>query len=383
VSLFQLKRAKLIKGLVLSALSLSLMGNDSCGGSKDSEGRILRRRVQMGQITAPPIELPPAFGGKKFDFAYVANMQMYDILRRTQSFSTADVDPNQAWDPSGLDDSLKGEFNSCEEDQEIQSYDANTGQKLSGVISKTTISQSAACLIEVPQAIIEGNILDFQLTSGGGLSIGLADIKFLSALDFSFEKYRLDVTLRAKHPLERGDHFFSTTIKQSYGKKMQLSAGLNFGAISLGPKYYFQSPLAKVVDEGLTEAVTELRNNWSKDDPWYAMVLRNCDKYLYLNGGMGNDAGLKVGDILAVKNVNYYWYGEACHSELKGETSLKPIAYAKVISVGRNISAAEIIEHDNAYEHTGLPIYPGARVYLEKMVEQVQAEAKKKQQKTR
>lgn len=378
---------RLVKGLVLSGLSFGIMGNSSCDKQDPApEQRMLRRRVQMGKINAPPIELPQSFGGKKFDFSYVANMQMYDILRRTQSFSTADVDPNQTWNSDGLDNSLKDDFNSCgyEEDQEAQVYSGLTGQKMAGSLaSKTSMSQSAACLIDMPQARIEGDILDFQLTSGGGISVGLGSIKFLKALDFSFEKYQLDVTLRAKHPLEIGDHYFSTTLQKSFGKKMSVGATIDFGAISLGPKYYFQSPLSKVVDEGLTMAVTDLRNNWSKDDPWYAMVLRSCDKYLYINGGMGNDAGLKVGDIVAVKNVTYFWYGESCKSKLKGEMSLKPVAYAKIISVGRNISAAEIIERDPNYPHLPDRIYPGSRVYLEKMVEQVQADAAKTQQKLR
>jgi hypothetical protein len=369
---------KIAKGLVLCALSASLMGAESCDTKDDKTvARQLRRRVQLGKIQAPPIELPPSYGSKKFDFSYVANMQMYDILRRTQSFSTANVDPDQDFNSDDLNDEAKTDFNSCsdEEDQEVGINQLNSN-------SKVTFSKSAACMIDMPQAVISGAILDFQLTNGGGLSLGLSDVKFLTGLDFSFERYQLDVTLLAKHPLEKGDHYFSTVIKQSYGNKFAGSVGLNFGSITLGPKYYMQSPLSKVVDEGLTKAVSQLASNWSADDPWYAMVLRSCDKFIYINGGFGNDAGLKVGDILRVHNVTYEWNGASCRSQLLGEMAGPPVAYVKIISVGRNLSAGEIIERDPKYPHLPDRIYPGSRVYLEKTVEQIQAEQSKASQKT-
>jgi hypothetical protein len=369
---------KVTKGLVLISLSVSVMGAQSCKEEETPVVRQLRRRVQLGKIQAPPIELPPSYGSKKFDFAYVANMQMYDILRKTQSFSTANVDPNQVFDPADLNDDAKTDFNNCsDDDQEMQVFSGN-GQKLNG---KVTFSKSAACMIDMPQAVISGAILDFQLTNGGGLSLGLANVKFLQALDFSFERYQLDVTLLAKSPMEIGDHYFSTTVKKSFGNKFGASVGLNFGTITLGPKYYMQSPLSKVVDDGLTQAVNELKNNWSADDPWYAMVLKACDKFIYINGGYGNDAGLKVGDILRVQNVTYEWQDRACHSQLRGEMALNPVAYVKVISVGRNLAAGEIIERDPQYPHLPDRIYPGSRVYLEKTVEQVQAEQAKASQK--
>ena len=77
---------RLGKSLVLVPLALMLMANQQC--QQPSGARELRRRVQMGQIDAPKMPLPD---GGSFDFKYVANAQMYDVLRKTQSFSTSTI----------------------------------------------------------------------------------------------------------------------------------------------------------------------------------------------------------------------------------------------------------------------------------------------------
>ncbi|MBV6514012.1 MAG: hypothetical protein FMNOHCHN_03598 [Ignavibacteriaceae bacterium] len=369
------------KSLVLVGIAGTMMGNQGCKEQTvdtSSTERQLRRRVQLGKIDAPVIQLPASFSNTKFNFGYAANIQMYDILRKTQSFSTANIDPDASFDPSGLDDSAKGDFYKCEaEDQEMQVYDYNTNARLkASVASKETLSSSAACLIDMPQALIKGAITNFQLTSGTGASLSLGNIVAGLGVEgaFDFKKYTMTVSLMAKHPLEIGDHYFSTTVNSSYANQKEMSGKITYQTFGFGLKSYRASDLSKVVDDGLTQAVSDLNKNWSTDDPWYAMVMRSCDKYVYINGGFGNDAGLKVGDIVKIANVKYFWKGDPCHSKLKGEIADKVVAYAKITSVGRNIAQAWIIENDPKYPHGSDKIYPGSRVYVEKLVEQVKAE---------
>lgn len=367
----QFRNSKAAKTAMMLGWMALMLANEGCNDTTQPTAppRELRRRVQMGAIAAPVIELPAAVGRTKFDFAYVANAQMPDILSKTNSFSTANVDPNEIFNPSGLDNSEKDRFNQCGEDpaaSETASFYSKTNVAIYG--SKTSISSSAACLISMPQAILEGSIYDFQLTSGGGIQLGLSGIPFLSGLSFDIAKYTMNAELRAKAPLEKGNFYFSTTTTKSFGKNWSASAQLNFGMLALGPKYYSQTPLSQMVSEVMTSAIQELKSNWTADEPWYAMVLRSCDKYIYINGGFGNDAGLKVGDIVKIVNMKYFWDGEPCQGYLTGALVDKTVAYAKVTQVGMNVSEAEIIENDPNYPHLPDLIQAGARVYAEKLV---------------
>lgn len=356
----------LIKGAALVAIAGSMMGNQSCEQAPEAK-RELRRRVQMGQVVAPPIQLPQ---GGKFDFQYVANAQMYDILRKTGSFSTATIDPAKTYDTSGLSSDEAEVFNRCSDDEDDVSVDQF------GIHTKTTISKKAACMIDMPQGIVSGNILDFTLTSGGGVSLKLSQIAFLSGLSFNFKKYELSLTMKVMDPLIAGGHVagdrktIATTSQQSFGKEWGAEVGLVFSGFELGPSYYYKTPLRKVVDEGLTSAINDLKTQWNEAQPWYAMVLRNCDKYIYVNAGNKTDAGLMTGDILKIQNVSYRWEGKSCESRLMGAVDYVggPVAYAKVVTVGDTISTAVIIEKDPNYPYSpDQIIQPGARVYMEKM----------------
>lgn len=349
------------------------MGAEKCTKKPEPqpEPRQLRRRVQLAPIQAPVIELPEQLGRKKFDFAFVANMQMYDILSKTQSFTTATIDPNETWDPSDLNEDSKDRFNQCgdADDVGVQNYHYWSNSKMQA------ISRNAACMIYMPQAKIEGSVIDFTLTTDIDVSLGLKEIPFLNFVKFKMSKYMISVDLRAKHPMEIGDHYFSTVIMDKWAKDWGASVGLDLGALTLGPSGYFKTPLKNMVNEAFTEAVKKLRDQWTADEPWYAMVMKSCDKYIYINGGYGNDVGLKTGDIVRIQNVKYFWDDQVCKSRLIGEIRGETVAYAKVTTVGRNISEAWIIQGDPNYPmNEKYVIYPGSRVYMEKMVEEKPAD---------
>lgn len=343
----------LAKSVAAVGLASLMMGNEGC---EQQDGRAMRRRVNMGKITAPKIQLPAGQG--TFDFEYVANAQMYDVLRRTQSFSTSTIDPLKSYSPDGLSDSEAAQFNQC--------MDPEDAYSASGLLTKSIISERAACVIDLPQGVVSGNILDFRLTSSGGLSLSLAQVAFLPSLSFDFKRYELAMTLKVMDPLIAG-HNIAATSQQSYGSEFGAEAQLNFSGLSLGPTFYYNSPLRAVVEDGMIQSLKDLKKQWDVSHPWYATVLRNCDKSIYINAGGASDAGLVVGDVVKVHNVKYRWQGEVCSSALTN-TTINPeaVAYAKVISVGDTMSIAQIIDNDPENYPYSLDqvIKPGARVYM-------------------
>lgn len=358
----------IIKLSLIFGIVVTSMGNQRCQ-EHPTKVRELKRRVQVGVLRAPSIQLPQ---GAQFDFQYVANAQMYHILNKTDAFSTATIDPAKLFDSTGLSQEEAQVFHQCDDEQDEIS--------VSGVHQKSTFSQLAACMIDMPQGIVSGNILDFTLIGKGGVSLKLNQIPSLTGASFEFQRYELSVTMRVLHPLQRGGivpgdrKVITTTAQEKRSNDFGVGLTLNFGGFELGPSYYYRSPLRRVVDDALTASIEDLKNQWNKVEPWYAMVLRSCDKYIYVNAGNASDAGLKVGDILRIQNVNYRWQGQSCRSDLLGTVDFVggPVGFARVVSVGDNISAAVILDRDPQYPYSREQIIrPGARVYIEKLSEPV------------
>ena len=367
---------QIIKGLALIGIAGSMMGNQSCQQTT-AASRELRRRVQMTQMTAPPIILPQ---GGTFNFQTAANAQMYTVLQSTSAFTTSTIDPLKIYDTTGLSSDESSQFNQCNDQPVVTT---------SGTLStKSTISQVAGCMIDMPQGLIKGSILDFTLYNSAGLSLNMAQIPGLPAVGggFSFEvkSYAMDLAMQAMSPLVAGgivagDHkVIAATSKESFQNSFQASLTINFAGFGLGPSYYQQSPLSQVVLDGLTQGVNDLKSQWDAAEPWYAMVIKNCDKYIYINAGNASDVGLKPGDIIRIQNVDYRWQGDACKSQLQSAVDYigGPVAYATVINVGDNMSTAQIIDKDPNYPYNpNQLIYPGARVYMEQMVGTAPAQA--------
>lgn len=369
-------KIKMVQSLALLAIAGTMMGNQSC--DKAPEARELRRRVQMGKVTAPPIPLPTdQFAGRKFDFAYAANTQISSILMSTKAFSTAAVDPNESFNPDGLSEEAKKYFNQCGDEVSTQEFDKLSNAPIHAKMGDA--SKDAACLIGSPAGLINASIIDFSFKDGFGMDLSLKNLP-INMFNFNVETYQLRVGMQAHAPYDNSAHDLAAITRDDNANKGQIGAGLNFGEFGLGLKYYYSSPLGKLVNTAFTNAVNDLKNKWNEDpgNRWYSMVLRNCDKYVYLDAGGANDVGLKVGDILEIKNVKYFWEGKRCASALDREIDAETIAYVKIKNIGRNMAEGEIIEGDPAYPQIAALIYPGARAYMHKFVEQVEAEKKAK-----
>jgi hypothetical protein len=347
---------------VLIPLALLMMGNQKCQ-EPQAQVRELRRRVEMGAIESPQMSLPD---GKKFDFKFVANAQMYDVLRKTQSFSTATMDGTIELEQ--MTDADRDAFNRCDDD--VLNLDGKLQTKAGQV------STVATCMINMPQAVIEGSIMNFEITNGAGVNV---DILGSPSIGFGVDvkKAVLTMAFQADDPLIPGQVLAATTSKANRFET-SLNASIDFGSFSIGPKYYFKSELSGVVNKAMVSGITDLKKQMDEASPWYGMVLKNCDKAVLINVGGAADANLKKGDILEIYNVRYRWSGDVCKSNLLGSvpSTGEPIAVAQVEIVGDTLSQAKIISQ------TDTKIQPGSRVYVRKLIEQVQQEeaaaAKKK-----
>lgn len=333
-----------LQGLLMVGLGLSLMGNEGC--EEAPKARELKRRIQMGTVEAPKMNLPD---GGVFDFKFAATAQMAQVLSSTDSFSYVNqLDPGFI----NLNDMSKEEkaaFERCGEDPEE--------------FMKT--SRTAACMIRMPQARLSTNIISFELTNKFGLTLG-ADAfgGFSSGVEFS--KSKMTIAMNATHPLIDGLEIASTR-KQATQTETKLGFSIPLGGLSIGPSAYFKTPLADVVYKGMQKSVLDLKNQWNSSEKWSAMVLKNCDDAIWINAGSKSDVGLVEGDVFEVYNVYYEWAGEVCDSELRGvmKSTAKPIALVQVEIVGNTFSQARIIES------TGEPILPGARVEVRKLYDPV------------
>jgi len=341
---------KIAKGSVFLSLAFLMMGNEKCQ-EPEIASRELRRRVEMGMIEAPPISLPE---GGRFDFKFVANAQLYDVLRKTQSFSTSTMDGTH--DLTQMTQADRDAFNRCDDDV------LNAPSKLLRA-KADKVSTVATCMINMPQAVIEGSVTGFELVNSVGLAIDLlkpADIGF----SIDVKKATLTMAFQADDPLIPGQHL-ATSTPRANRQELALSANVNLGAFSVGPHAYFKSPLADVVNKAMVAGIKDLKEQMDANSPWYAMVLKNCDKAILINAGGASDAGLQKGDILEVYNVRYRWEDEVCESNLLGSlpSSGDPIAVAQVEVVGDTLSQARIIQQ------TEVKIQPGARVYVRKLIQ--------------
>jgi hypothetical protein len=342
-----MKSKQIARALVFLPLGLLMMGNQKC--EDQNTMRELRRRVQMGSVQAPPMPLPD---GGSFDFKFAANAQMYDVLRRTTSFSTSTNDGSSGLDTTQMTQEERDAFNQCED---------SSAQMMSNDLFSKVMTQNSACMIHMPQAVINTDIVNFELTSSGGISIGIADWANLG-VGLTYKKATLTMAMRADDPLIPG-HVIAASTPKAKRQEFAVNLSANPGGVGIGLNFYSKTDLAKVVSTAMEKGIVDLKQQFDLAEGWYGQVLKNCDKAILINAGNSSDAGLQVGDQFEVYNMWYDWEGEACNSTLLGvmKSTQKPIAVVEVEIVGNTFSQARVIEQ------TEVKILPGARVYVKKL----------------
>jgi hypothetical protein len=351
------------KGLSALAMAALFASNQACKEQAQDEGpRQLKRRVALGTIQAQQMPLP---GGGTFDFGFAASVQMSDVLRTSKGF-TIDNQFENNFDLDGMDEISQEEFHQCRDASET----SEPAVTVFGKLGSYKMSATAACMIKMPQAIINTAFYDFELEQVIGGSVKFANFYQLGA-DAKIKTARLHLGMNAIHPVS-GDMVatIDTSAKQ---QSLDVNGSINWGLIGIGGSYYYQDTLGKTVRKGLDTAVSSLKKQFDeqasfadKTKSWWATVLKNCDDDIFINAGGAYDSGLMVGDTFEVYNVVYDWSGDICNSKLNWDMpeSSAPIGIFEVTVVGTKASKAKAIWQD-----PNVKIKPGARVYVHKLVD--------------
>ncbi len=333
---------KVVKAGVLIAGAAVTMGNQKCEQQQVvAPARTLKKIVEMGSIQSSPLIFPNG----SFDFKFVANQQIYGVLMESKEF-TLRYAPPIAVPPEEVRSGDDNFFNLTKADgQMMKAFAQAVGKDNYNV----QYAKTAWCMVNLPQAKISGSVNSFELIGGGGLTVGFTPAgayptNGLTSAGFNVEWAQLDLSLMALRPLTSKVMAASNvTSKQT---KTKVNFGLNFGAFTIGPSAYYQTPLAQVTKNALVKSVGNLNASLQSEE-WYTRVMANHDTHLVIVGG--TDVGLEAGDQLLVYNEDYYWEGEPCNSKYLGGGAAAGSAVAKIEIdwVGDEISRGRVIEQNS------------------------------------
>lgn len=320
-------------GVMCSAAGM-MMGNQSCQQQPEAT-RELKRIIDMGKLTAPSITLPQ---GGTFDFQYVANQQVYSVMQTSDHFALRYGTPVV---PTSSTATEAKTLNLSNNDRVMMKAAALNA----GVSEKPVMSKEAECLVNLPNERISGSVNSFEMIGGAGVQIGFnaagpLDVSGLTGLGFSIQWAQLALSMFATNPLTAG--VMSSANVTADQTKTSVNFTLNVGAFSVGPSAYYQTPLAKVTENGLIKAAdalyTGLEN--SSEGEWYTRVLMDQDTHLVIIGG--KDVGVKVGDQFNVYNEYAVWDGDPCNSKYYGSAPSDPVATIQIDTVGDYISFGKV-----------------------------------------
>lgn len=329
----------------LPMIGLFCMGNTSCKQTSSTSSRQLKKLVEFKKIDAKPINLGSA---GSFDFEWVVNNDMYPVLSKTDSF-TFKYRQNAVTGNSNFSSSVASKATLDISQVNLGLKPADQAQLENLVISKTgsyvppTFSTAAQCMVDLPQAYINGAINSFEMIGGGGINLGYTPAGSVSnvtgQLQLSIQKAQLDMTMNAIDPLS--SYVIASTIVDQKQTSTKLNFLLNLFPLTAGFNYYYSTPLATVTKKALTKAVQNIAGVLNKQE-WYTRVLYDLDPELAVIGG--TNMGLQVGDQLAIYNDLYAWEGEPCNSNYIGGASTRPAVIVEVIGVGLELSYVKVIE---------------------------------------
>lgn len=334
---------KLLKATILVAGAAMTMGNQKCEENPQTTSeRTLKKIVELGAIRSSPVIFP---GGGAFDFQFVANQQIYGVLMESKEFALK-YNPPIAIPPQDARPGDAGFFNLTKADGQMMKTFAEAAGKDNYNVQ---YAKTAWCMVNIPQAKLAGSVNSFELIGGGGLTLGFTPngaypTNGLASAGINVEWAQLDLSMMALRPLtSKVMAAANVTSKQT---KTKVNFGLNFGAFTLGPSAYYQTPLAQVTKNALVKSVGSLNEQLKKEE-WYTRVLANHDTHLVIVGG--TDVNLEPGDQLLVYNEDYYWEGEPCDSRYLGGGAQAGSAVAKIEIdwVGDEISRGRVIEQND------------------------------------
>jgi hypothetical protein len=370
-----------IKALIPLVMIAGLsMGNEGCE-EKPESARVLKMDIEIGALKGRMVRLP---NGESVDFPYVANSLFYrqvinhdhfvignpvpsslGLLSSGGSFKTMKADDASSGEaaPSGLvsgkDVSVLDQYGLLKstriEGASLLSGEMKEREVVEGKATASAVTKLPACLYDLPQALLGGEVISFEATGGGGIGIGYnsgGDVAGGVGGRINFEQSRLEIGLRTDDPLSQQ----AITIGDGVAHQSRVAFGIDFvPGVPVGLNFFFNTPITDVIrnamDVGLDAIVDRYKVLLSVNRDWnevwesrviYDPEIVNNDTHIAFRGGYR--AGVQVGDTFNVTNLHYAWEGAACYTRLKYKIPLTttPVAEATVVSVGDNVSVAVV-----------------------------------------
>jgi hypothetical protein len=352
--------SSILKIVALGTVAGLMMGNTSCQNqtAPAPQARVLRRLVEVGKISAQPIQLPD---NQVFDLQFVINQQFPDVLVGSQQYTVINRDMASTLPAPGTPLAPGTPAKSA----------SNLSVRDEAVLNKIGVgadawygSQEAECLINMPQFRLDGVVNSYEWVSGGGLTVGYSPTGSHTVTNVGgsvhFDKAQMDLTLRALNPVDRKIMDVANVTQNQI--KTKVAFDISFGTISIGPEFYYQKGLAEVTKEALNLALASLRV-LTDSEPWYTRAGEVQDNFVTIVGG--DDIKLQAGDQVSFQNARYRWDSEkdACDpAHYIGYTAGQVVALGTVVDVGDHISTVQIDQNSMKAD-----IMLGAMVKMVKM----------------
>lgn len=354
-----------MKMLLLASLAPLLMGNEGCEQqtSKTSSERRLRHQVELYKLQAPRISFP---GAENFDFEFVLNAQIYDVINADDRFVVA----FNSGDP--LTSSAVSQA-----DRVVLMPPVGYSASSLHAMAAADANDPSQCMARVPPMMIGGQVRSFEVVSGGGLWFGFTpqgrgNGSLSGSTSIHVQNAQMEIGLVAFDPLTRS--VLGTGVATPKHTKVDIDLAIDFGSFSLGPRYFYQSRLAGVTMKGLRESLRLLGDNLEakavneRRPVWETRVIRDYDSHVTVKAGQRH--GLVVGDEFAVYNLDHYWEDDTqpCRSRYLGSVrnTDRPIAILRVASerdLGPEFSRLEVVKGTE----DGTRRLPGAQVVIHKL----------------
>jgi len=170
---------------------------------------------------------------------------------------------------------------------------------LAGVTNPETAPQSGR--VAAAQVLVKADITEFEpQQESGGLNFGLASAKlpFGLRLGGSGGTSHVAIDLRLLDATT-GEVLFTRRVEADSDSR-GLALGLDFKQFTVGGDKFYKTPLGQATRVALNDAVFYVIEG-TRQVPWQGQVVSRRGQSIFINAG--DDAGIKVGDVLQVSAV--------------------------------------------------------------------------------
>jgi hypothetical protein len=247
------------------------------------------------------------------------------------------------------------------------------------LIGKMSAAQAAApvipaCEIDIPQALIIGNVDAFEFRDSFGVTFGYTPTGVNAGVSASgsvlVSNSAMALTMLAADPLSQVNMYDANVTEDQ--TNTTINATINFSLFSVKPTAILNTPLAKVTMSGLSQGIAQLSSQLEQL-PWTGRVLQKTSNGIVILNA-GTLANVKVGDQFTIYNVQHFWSGTPCQSQY--ENSLRnenPAGVLTIVQVANSTSFGTISNIDQSQT-----ILPGAEVAIKTLIGDQSRELKKK-----